>query len=190
MNYSRKKTGKILSGSAVSTLSALVVLGTAMWFCSGFETVTVTSPVQAAEPAASGPPEKVAVTIDEPEDDGFLNPTQGVLTSSFGERWGRKHNGIDIGADYNTDIIAADSGTVTYAAEMNGYGNYVVIDHGNGFETAYAHCATLLVSEGEMVEKGQLIALVGSTGTSTGPQLHFEVKMNGEFCNPLDYVIY
>ncbi len=190
MNYSRKKTGKILSGSAVSTLSAFVVLGTAMWFCSGFDTEPVTKSVEAAEPAASGPPAETVVLEQEAEDEAFINPTQGVLTSSFGERWGRQHDGIDIGAEYDTEILAAAAGVVTYAAEMGGYGNYIVIDHENGFETAYAHCASLLAARGERVEKGQTIALVGSTGNSTGPHLHFEVKLNGELCNPLDYVVY
>lgn len=190
MNYSRKKTGKILSGSVLSTLSAFFVLGTAMWFCSGFKPVAVTNPVQAAEPAASGCEHTVSVYRHDTSCEGFLNPSQGILTSSFGERWGRLHNGIDIGADYDADILAADDGIVTYAASMSGYGNYIVIDHKNGFETAYAHCASLLVSEGDLVKKGQLIARVGSTGNSTGPHLHFEVKMNGEFQNPLDYVTY
>ena len=179
MNYSRKKIGKIISGSVSGALSALVVLGAAAWFCSGAEVSS-----EAAEPAASGKP----VVVE--EDEGFVNPTLGVITSAFGFRSGRNHDGIDIGADYGTEILAADGGTVVYAAAMSGYGNFVVIDHGNGFETAYAHCERLLVHKGEDVEKGQVVATVGSTGNSTGPHLHFEVRVNGEPCDPLDYVIY
>lgn len=196
MNYSRKKSDGVFTKLFSSLIKSVLVLSAAFMLCSNVDF--------AAEDADKGPvtveiPYDVQVVSASPEteqaspetaDDGFINPTEGVLTSSFGERWGRRHNGIDIGADMNTEIYAADSGTVTYAGEMSGYGNYVVIDHGNGFETAYAHCSSISVSAGDTVLKGQVIAHVGSTGNSTGPHLHFEVKENGEFLNPLDYVIY
>ena len=73
---------------------------------------------------------------------------------------------------------------------MSGYGNYIIIDHGNGIETAYGHCSKLLAEKGESVRRGDKIALVGSTGNSTGPHLHFEIKINGEFVDPLNYVFY
>jgi len=120
----------------------------------------------------------------------FENPTVGVITSAFGERNGRQHNGIDIGADFGTKICAAAEGTVTFAGEMSGYGNYIILMHRDGFETAYAHCDSLLVTKGESVQAGQLIAYMGSTGNSTGPHLHFEVKQNGEFCDPQKFVFY
>ena len=120
----------------------------------------------------------------------FAEPAQGVLTSGFGSRWGRDHTGIDIGGSEGSDIYAAVGGIVSYADWMGGYGNYVVIDHGNGLQTAYGHCSKLLVSEGDYVERGQIIAYMGSTGNSTGPHLHFEVKQDGVFQNPLDYVLY
>ncbi len=120
----------------------------------------------------------------------FTEPAVGVLTSPFGNRWGRNHNGIDIGAEQGSDIIAADSGYVLLSEWVDGYGNYLIIDHGNGFETAYAHCSELLVSQGTQVCQGQIIALVGSTGNSTGPHLHFEIKLDGIFQDPLNYVIY
>lgn len=123
-------------------------------------------------------------------DDGFLNPTSGVLTSNFGTRRGRLHSGIDIGADTGNEIYAAKSGRIIFSGMADGYGNYVKIDHGNGLTTAYGHCSVLAVSEGDEVKKGQVIAYVGSTGNSTGPHLHFEVKLDGEFKNPLDYVVY
>lgn len=124
------------------------------------------------------------------EDFSFENPAVGVLTSNFGSRWGRMHKGIDIGADSGAEIVAAESGTVICAKWVNGYGNYIVIEHQNGYSTAYAHCQGFCVSEGESVKKGQVIGLVGSTGNSTGPHLHFEILLDGEHQNPLDYVMY
>lgn len=119
------------------------------------------------------------------------NPTRGTLTSRFGERWNRQHNGIDIGAASGTPITAAEGGTVVYAEyNAHGYGNLVKISHGNGIETYYAHCSEILVSEGDAVAKGDEIALVGTTGNSTGNHLHFEVRINGEAVNPLFYVSY
>lgn len=120
----------------------------------------------------------------------FTEPTEGVLTSAFGSRWGREHNGIDIGGEDGAEILAADSGRVVYAGWMDGYGNYLIIEHENGFQTAYAHCSELVVSEGEYVAQGQKIACMGSTGNSTGPHLHFEVKKDGEYLDPLAYVLY
>lgn len=132
----------------------------------------------------------VSIENTEPQEEDFINPTLGVLTSNFGSRWGRQHHGIDIGGDSGTEIYAALSGDVIFAGTADGYGNYVKLKHDNGYETAYGHCKSLVVKEGQYVEKGQLIAYMGSTGNSTGPHLHFEVKINGEFVNPLEYVVY
>lgn len=120
----------------------------------------------------------------------FINPASGYLSSSFGRRWGRNHNGIDIAGSHGSTIKAAAAGTVTYSGWMSGYGNYVVIDHGNGYQTAYGHNSSLLVSKGQKVSQGQAIAKMGSTGRSTGTHLHFEIKKNGVFQNPLGYVSY
>ena len=120
----------------------------------------------------------------------FAEPAEGVLTSSFGIRNGKNHTGIDIGGSSGSDICASVSGTVSYAGWLGGYGNYIVIDHENGLQTAYGHCSSILVSEGERVKQGQKIAYMGSTGNSTGPHLHFEIKQNNEYLNPLDYVMY
>ena len=196
MNYSRKKSDGVFIKLFSSLIKSVLVLSAAFLLCSNVDfatedsdkgLVTVEMPYDVHAVSTSSEAEQAS---SENADDGFIKPTEGVLTSSFGERWGRKHNGIDIGADMNTEIYAANSGTVTYAGEMSGYGNYVVIDHGNGFETAYAHCNSISVSSGDTVAKGQVIAHIGSTGNSTGPHLHFEIKENGEFLNPLDYVIY
>ena len=121
-------------------------------------------------------------------------PAEGEVTSPFGWRvhpiFGtqRLHTGIDIGADYGDAIRAADGGVVIHADWMGGYGNAVIIDHGNGISTLYAHNSQLLVSEGQTVSKGQTVARCGSTGYSTGPHLHFEVRQNGSPVNPLNYL--
>jgi murein DD-endopeptidase MepM/ murein hydrolase activator NlpD len=119
---------------------------------------------------------------------GLIWPVQGVLTSPFGMRWGRMHEGIDIGASQGTPIYAAAGGTVNYAGWEGGYGNLTVIDHGNGLATAYGHQSQLAVSSGQTVSRGQVIGYIGSTGHSTGPHLHFEVRVNGVPNDPLAYL--
>lgn len=98
------------------------------------------------------------------------------------------HTGIDIGAGYGLDIVAGGDGVVTMATTNGGYGKCVIINHGSGITTLYGHCSTLLVSVGDKVTKGQTIAKVGSTGVSTGPHLHFEVRLNGSTTDPLQYL--
>jgi len=122
-----------------------------------------------------------------PSASGLIWPVSGPITSGFGWRWGRMHEGIDIGAACGTPIHAAASGTVIYSGWMSGYGNFVVIDHGNGLATAYAHQSAIYVSGGS-VSQGQVIGAVGSTGHSTGCHLHFEVRVNGTPVNPLNYL--
>lgn len=115
-------------------------------------------------------------------------PIKGVLTSTFGEqRSGYNHKGIDLAASSGTPIEAALDGTVYFSGVASGYGNVVMVDHGDGTETVYAHCSTLKVSTGEKVMKGQIVAEVGSTGDSTGPHLHFEIRVNGTPVDPLQY---
>lgn len=118
----------------------------------------------------------------------FSWPVQGRITSSFGPRWGRMHNGLDIAAPTGTPVYAAAPGKVTYSDGAGTYGLLVMIDHGNGIETRYAHNSRLLVRVGEKVERGQRIALVGSTGNSTGPHLHFEVLVDGEALDPAGWL--
>ncbi len=126
------------------------------------------------------------------KDSGFIWPLPGytTITSGYGARWGSTHTGIDIsgGGCYGSGIVAAASGTVIKAASHWSYGNYVIVDHGGGYTTLYAHCSQLLVSVGQNVAQGQKIALVGSTGQSTGPHLHFEVRINGKTQNPRNFV--
>ena len=110
------------------------------------------------------------------------------ITSEFGSRWGRLHAGIDIGIPIGTDVYAAESGTVTAAGYNGGYGLAVDIKHDDTYTTRYAHNSKLLVSKGEKVKKGQAITKSGNTGNSTGPHLHFEVRVNGTAQNPLKFV--
>jgi murein DD-endopeptidase MepM/ murein hydrolase activator NlpD len=119
---------------------------------------------------------------------GFIWPVNGPVTSPFGWRWGRMHEGIDIGAAYGTPIHAAASGRVIYAGWMSGYGNLVAIDHGRGISTAYGHQSSIAVSNGQIVSQGQTIGYVGCTGHCFGPHLHFEVRINGSPVDPLGYL--
>lgn len=119
---------------------------------------------------------------------GLQWPVSGPLTSPFGMRWGRLHPGIDIGVPSGTPVHAAAAGTVIYAGWESGYGNFVVIDHGGGIATAYGHNTSLAVAVGEHVEQGQVIAYSGSTGFSTGPHVHFEVRVDGNPVDPLGYL--
>ena len=98
------------------------------------------------------------------------------------------HGGVDLNADSGQNIYAADDGVVEQSGYYGTYGNMVQLDHGNGYETIYGHASKLLVSVGDTVKKGDVIALVGSTGRSTGPHLHFEVRVNGVKKNPIDFL--
>ncbi len=123
-----------------------------------------------------------------PSSAGFTWPTSGQITSGFGPRWGRMHQGLDVAAPTGRPITAAKSGKVIVAGWSGGYGNLVVIDHGGGLSTAYAHQSRIAVKVGDPVTQGGLIGYVGSTGHSTGPHLHFEVRVNGAARDPLPYL--
>ena len=126
----------------------------------------------------------------------MTNPVEGelVITSEFGWRihpitgTARYHSGIDLGVDYDSPIHAAAAGIVTYADWVSGYGNTVIIDHGESVETLYGHNNSVCVVAGQMVAQGQVIALAGSTGNSTGPHCHFEVRVDGEPVDPMGYL--
>ena len=125
---------------------------------------------------------------------GMIAPCQGTITSDWGDRvhpiYGtvKHHAGLDIGVDYGTPIVASSNGVVTLASWYGGYGKAVMIDHGGDIKTLYGHNSKILVKEGEIVKQGQVIALAGSTGNSTGPHCHFEVILNGQDVNPLSYI--
>jgi murein DD-endopeptidase MepM/ murein hydrolase activator NlpD len=124
----------------------------------------------------------------------YIWPVSGDITSYFGNRMHpilkkrKYHSGIDIAAVAGTPIAASDYGVVIFSGRNGGYGLMITLDHGAGISTVYAHCSSLLVKNGETVSKGQTIAKVGSTGLSTGPHLHFEVRKDGVPVNPLNYI--
>ena len=127
-------------------------------------------------------------TVQRVSNGAFIWPVSAPITSPFGWRWGRMHEGIDLGAPYGAPIVAAGAGVVIVAGWQGGYGNLVVIDHGGGIATAYGHQSRIAVSVGQSVAAGQTIGYVGSTGHSTGPHLHFEVRVNGQAVDPLGYL--
>ena len=121
----------------------------------------------------------------------LIQPVSGILSSRFGARSSIRssvHTGLDIATSTGTPIVAAASGTVTFAGWKGSYGNLLVISHADGVQTYYAHCSALYVSAGATVSQGQTIAAVGSTGNSTGPHLHLEVRVNGVAYNPQNYL--
>jgi len=111
-----------------------------------------------------------------------------TITSLFGQRWGRNHNGVDFDAETGDPVYAAYPGTITHAGWETGFGNLVIIDHGDGVETYYAHNSEILVSEGDYVDGGDEISKAGNTGRSFGSHCHFEVHVNGQPVEPLNYL--
>jgi murein DD-endopeptidase MepM/ murein hydrolase activator NlpD len=122
---------------------------------------------------------------------GFINPAKGKPVSGFGLRMHpifretRAHNGVDFDGATGDPVWAAKEGRVLYAGTMSGYGNVIILDHGNGVSTLYAHLSKILVSQSVAVKKGEVIGLIGSTGLSTGPHLHFEVRVGGTPKDPM-----
>lgn len=144
----------------------------------------VSVPVPSAPVDAPAPPAPKAAPSG-----GFIWPVSGGLHSSeYGPRWGGFHEGLDIAVPAGTVAVAAKGGTVAFAGWDGGYGYQVIIDHGDGVKTRYAHASALLVSVGSVVEQGEAIIKVGSTGNSTGPHLHFEIIVNGKPQNPRAYL--
>ncbi|MFN8040306.1 MAG: peptidoglycan DD-metalloendopeptidase family protein [Acidimicrobiales bacterium] len=142
--------------------------------------VTTAAPTTRPAPTTTAAPRPAGLSV--------AWPISGVVTSPFGTRWGRMHQGIDIGAGSGTPIHAAGSGTVFFCGVMDGYGNVALIDHGNGMVTLYAHQSQLACSVGQRVGTGQVIGYVGSTGHSTGPHLHFETRVRGVAVDPMQYL--
>lgn len=131
----------------------------------------------------------LATSIPQAAPDVWLLPMQDYrYTSSYGWRWGRMHQGIDLAAPTGTPIYSVHAGTVVLSRWYAGYGYAVVIDHGDGVETLYAHASELLVSEGQEIAAGDRIALVGNTGYSFGPHLHFEIHVNNAPAEPVSWL--
>ena len=146
------------------------------------EKTVISEPVNEILRVGTKPKPKTAATGK------FARPVSGgYVSSSFGNRSRGYHTGIDWALSYGSPIYASDGGTVTVSGWGGGYGKMIKINHGNGYETLYAHCSKLVVSSGKKVAKGQLIGYVGSTGNSTGPHLHFEIRKNGSYLNPAKY---
>lgn len=149
----------------------------------------------AAKSKSGGSTKSSVATYSGKYSGGMIWPSSGPVTSPYSTRVHpitgkvRKHAGIDIGSPYGSNIVAAAAGTVIVAGyNAGGYGNYVVISHGSGISTLYAHASSLCVSVGQTVSQGQVIAKVGSTGLSSGPHCHFEVHVNGADTNPMQYL--
>ena len=145
---------------------------------------------RAARPASSSP---ASAAIDEapsstPSSAGMIWPVSGPVTSGFGWRWGRMHEGIDIAAPTGAPIRATAAGVVIFAGWMDGYGQLVVVDHGGGVATAYAHMSSIAAGSGQSVAQGQVIGYVGCTGHCFGSHLHFEVRVGGAAVDPLRYL--
>jgi murein DD-endopeptidase MepM/ murein hydrolase activator NlpD len=152
------------------------------------QSANVAAQIRSAQATVSSSPTySQASTDSSPSASGFIWPVSGPVVSPFGWRWGRMHEGVDIAAGYGSPIAAAASGTVIYAGWMGGYGNLIIIDHGGGIATAYAHQSSFAVGGGP-VSQGQTIGYVGCTGHCFGPHLHFEVRVNGSAVDPLGYL--
>lgn len=144
--------------------------------------------VQAEIAAATGVSTLPAGPMSAPSAAGLVWPLSGTVTSGFGYRWGRMHEGIDIAVPNGTPIRAAKAGRVIMASYNGGYGNYTCVDHGGGLSTCYAHQSGFAASTGQRVSQGQIIGYSGNTGSSTGPHLHFEVRVNGAAQDPMAYL--
>jgi murein DD-endopeptidase MepM/ murein hydrolase activator NlpD len=152
------------------------------------QSANVAAQIRSAQATVSSSPVySQASTDSSPSASGFIWPVGGPVVSAFGWRWGRMHEGVDIAAGYGAPIAAAASGTVIYAGWMGGYGNLIIIDHGGGIATAYAHQSSFAVGGGP-VSQGQTIGYIGCTGHCFGPHLHFEVRVNGSAVDPLGYL--
>jgi murein DD-endopeptidase MepM/ murein hydrolase activator NlpD len=119
---------------------------------------------------------------------GFIRPCIGIVTSNYGWRWRSFHSGVDFAASTGTPVTASKAGTVVYSGWKGSLGYCIIIDHGNGVQTLYGHNSRLIASVGSYVTQGQTVALMGSTGRSTGPHCHFEVRVNGISQNPWNYI--
>ena len=150
------------------------------------QSASLAAQIRQAQEQASSPSVPAIVS---PSGSGILGwPVSGPVVSGFGMRWGRMHEGIDITCATGTPVRAAGAGTVIWAGWRGGYGNLVVVDHGGGLSTAYAHNSSFASSVGQAVAAGQVISYAGSTGNSSGPHVHFEVRVNGNAVDPLGYL--
>jgi murein DD-endopeptidase MepM/ murein hydrolase activator NlpD len=181
-------------GAGVVALSASAVIPEGAG--SGADPTTVAMSIQDglnAKDKASRSDDRVIApyAVEQGKPDVWLLPvpTKFTITTLFAMRWGTMHYGVDMACATGTPYYAAHAGTVMIADWYGGYGKGIVIDHGNGIETVYGHSSKILVQKGQHVEAGQQIGLVGTTGDSTGPHLHFEVNINGVHYDPMKYLL-
>jgi lipoprotein NlpD len=145
-------------------------------------------PVEIIAPAETGTPSRGVMPPVEPTEKALLWPINGSINSGYGARGAAFHDGIDIGAPEGTPIRAVDKGEVIYSDQIRGYGNIVIVRHGGGIVSVYAHNQINLVREGQSVDRGEVIAKVGSTGRVTGPHLHFEIRKHNAAQDPMRYL--
>jgi murein DD-endopeptidase MepM/ murein hydrolase activator NlpD len=150
--------------------------------------VSSQSKARAVRPRSSRGTKRTPPRKTRPRKPPWMRPVGGSITSGYGWRWGRMHRGLDFAGSYGGPIYAAADGVISFAGPEGGYGNLIVIDHGGGVQTAYGHMSSILVASGK-VRAGQLIARIGSEGYSTGPHLHFEVRINKEQVNPWAFLV-
>jgi murein DD-endopeptidase MepM/ murein hydrolase activator NlpD len=143
--------------------------------------------LEAAERAGRGEDRSLSTSIAQSPNAWVLPNHDYRLTSLFGQRWGKAHKGVDIAVPEGTPVAAMHEGIIVLAAYNGGYGNQVIIDHGNGIKTTYGHNSRLMVKEGQRVKAGDIIAISGSTGHSTGPHVHLEIHVNDVAVNPLPW---
>ena len=156
-----------------------------------YENGTLKSSKVISESVTYAPVSRIVRIGTKPKDilvEGVYSPASGVVSSEFGERWGRNHEGIDIAIPVGTPVKSAEGGTVLFCGDAGTYGKLVKIDHGNGIVTAYAHLSEITVTKGQIVGANTQIALSGNTGRSTGPHLHFEIVKDGVPLNPKSYI--
>lgn len=187
--------------SIVSLISILIIFAIIIFsnyhqtISAGSLTASQLEPVRRSEVGQVQDFEKMARSTDALATKPSIWPVSGEVTSGFGWRnspWGggsELHAGIDIANNLGTPIVATADGTVVRSEWSGGYGNVVQIDHGNGIETIYGHNSRIIVNAGHSVKKGQVIAYLGSTGRSTGPHVHYEVRVNGAAVDPVSFLV-
>lgn len=185
-------TGVIYTVRAGDTLSDIAlrydVEEAAILEANGLSEAALLQPGQELILLGATAPEPAGVGAKGSRSGQWIWPLHGALTSHFGPRWGEFHYGLDIAADTGTPVVAARGGRVVSSGWQGTYGYAVLIDHGDGTRARYAHASRLLVAAGQEVSQGETIMRVGSTGRSTGPHLHFEILVDGEQKNPLEFL--
>ncbi|MDX1386109.1 MAG: M23 family metallopeptidase [bacterium] len=175
----------------INILALLMILGIALPGCSDFNAIFNGKPNHSVAKKGKRPKREAKrrhKKVPEYAKKYFKWPLFAPVSSGYGPRWGRFHEGIDIDGDFGDSILAAAPGRVVYSGKLGGYGRLVVIRHDNGFFTAYAHNKKNLVKKGKKVNQGERIALVGSSGRSTGSHLHFEIRDKKGTYDPLAFL--